>query len=74
MLNDANKAELRNRYLEVELVIIGEISMVSGKLFYKIKKRLNEIFSPGEDIPFCSKSIVVCGDLYQMQNMYLLVM
>ena len=33
-LNDANKAELRNKYSEVELVIIDEIPMVSSKLFY----------------------------------------
>ena len=46
-LNDANKAELRNKYSEVELVIIDAISMVSGKLFYQIHKRLNEIFGPG---------------------------
>ena len=65
-LNDANKAELRNKYSEVELVIIGEISMVSGKLFYQIHKRLNEIFSSGQDILFGGKSMVVCGDLYQL--------
>ena len=65
-LNNANKAELKNKYSEVEFVIIDGISMVSGKLFYQIHKRLNEIFSPGQDIPFCGKSIVVCGDLYQL--------
>ena len=65
-LNNANKAELRNKYSEVELVIIDEISMVSGKLVYQIHKILNEIFSPGRDIPFGGKSIVVCGDLYQL--------
>ena len=64
-LNDANKAELRNKYSEVELVITDEISMVSGKLLYQIHKRLNEI-SPGQDIPFDGKSIVVCGDLHQL--------
>ena len=52
LLDDANKAELRSKYSEVELVIIDEISMVSGKLFYQIHMRLNEIFSPGQDIPF----------------------
>ena len=52
LLDDASKAELRNKYSEVELVIIDEISMVSGKLFYQIHMRLNEIFSPGQDIPF----------------------
>ena len=52
LLNDANKAELRNKYAEVELVIIDEISVVSGRIFYQIYKRLNETFSPGQDIPF----------------------
>ena len=40
-LNDANKTELRNKFSEVELVIIDEISMVLSKLFYQIRKRLN---------------------------------
>ena len=65
-LNDANKAELRNKYSEVERVIIGEISMVSSKLFYQIHKRLNEIFSPGQDVPFGGKFFLVCGDLCQL--------
>ena len=56
-LNDANKAELRNKYLEVELGIIDKISMASSKLFYQIHKRLNEIFSPGQDVPFGGKSV-----------------
>ena len=64
-LNNANKAELRNKYSEVELLITDEISMVSGKLFYQIHKRLNETFSPGQGIVFGRRSIAVCGDLYQ---------
>ena len=51
-LNDANKTELRNKYSEVELVIINEISMVSSKLFHQIHKGLNEIFSPGKEVPY----------------------
>ena len=65
-LNDANKAELRNKYSEVELIIIGKISMVSSKLFYQTHKCMNEIFCPGQDIPFGEKSVLVCGDLYQL--------
>ena len=42
-LSDANKAKLRNKYSEAELVTIDEISVVSSKLFYQIHKRLNEI-------------------------------
>ena len=46
-LEETNKAELRYKYSEDELVIIDELSMVSSKLFYQIHKRLNEISSPG---------------------------
>ena len=51
-LSDKNRAELRNKYSDVQIVIIDEISMVSGKLLYQIHKRLNEIFSLQQDIPF----------------------
>ena len=48
------------------------------KLFYQIHKRLNEIFSPGQDISFDGKSIVICEDLYQLlpvnAKLYLLLM
>ena len=40
--------------------------MVSNKLFYQIHKRLNELFSPGQDVPFGGKSVLVCGDLCQL--------
>ena len=65
-LDVANKTQLRNNNSESALVIIDEISMASAKLFYQIHKRLNEIFSPGQDIPFGEKSIVVGGHLYQL--------
>ena len=52
LLDDANRAELKNKYSKEELVIIDEISMVSSKLFYQIHIRLNKIFKPGQDIPF----------------------
>ena len=66
-LSDKNRAELRNKYSDVQIVIIDEISMVSSKLLYQIHKRLNEIFSPQQDIPFDGKSVfLVCGDLCQL--------
>ena len=37
-----------------------------SKLFYQIHIRSNEIFCPGEDVPFEGKSIFVCGDLCQL--------
>ena len=54
------KAELRNKYSEDELFIIDEISMVSSKLFYQTRKRLNIIFDPGKDNSFGGKSVLVC--------------
>ena len=38
--------------------------MVSGKLFRDIDVHLQEIFLC--DKPFCGKSIILCGDLYQL--------
>ena len=65
-LSDKNCAELRNKYSEVQIVLIDEKSMVSGKLLYQIHKRLNEIFSLQQDIPYSGKLILVCGGLYQL--------
>ena len=65
-LNDNNCAKLRNKYSDVEIVIIDEMSMVSHKLLYQIHKHLNEISSPKQDIPFGGKSVLDCGDLYQL--------
>ena len=65
-LNHASTTELRNKYSDVELVIIDEISMVSSKLFYQVHTRMNEIFCPGQDFPFGGKCVIVCGDLYQL--------
>ena len=52
----------------MELVIVDEISMVSGKLFHQIHKRLNEIFSPTQDVSFGGKAIFVCADLNQLPS------
>ena len=65
-LNDANKAELRNKYSEVELVIIEEMSIVSSKSVYQIHKFLNEIFRPRQDVSLGGKYVLVCGDLCQL--------
>ena len=56
---------LRNKYSEVQLIIIDEISIVSKKLFYQIHQRLVEIFNV-PNILFAGKSVLVVGDLYQL--------
>ena len=63
---DANTlATLRNRFSEVKLIIIDEISMVSKKVLYQIHQCLIEIFRL-PDQPFAGKSILAVGDLYQL--------
>ena len=65
-LNDKNRALLRNRYSEVQLVIIDEISMVPSKLLFQIHQRFIEIFENTSNVPFAGKSVLLCGDLYQL--------
>ena len=63
-LNDKSRTTLRLKLSCVELIMIDEISMVPNKLFKEIDLRLREIFSC--DIPFGGKSVILCGDLYQL--------
>ena len=64
-LSDKNFAEVRNKYLEAEIVIIHGISIAFGELLYQICKHLSEMFRPLQEIPFCGKSMLICGDFYQ---------
>ena len=64
-LNNKNRALLQNKYSEVQLIIIDEISMVSNRLLFRVHQRLIEIFGQS-DRPFAGKSVLVCGDLYQL--------
>ena len=56
---------LRNKFSEVQLIIIDEISMVSKKLFYQIHQRLVKIFNVST-ILFAGKSVLVVRVLYQL--------
>ena len=66
VLNYAHKAELRNKYSEVEIIIIKEISMVSSKLFKQMHKLLNKIFSSRQDFPFGRKPALYYEDPYHL--------
>ena len=61
-LNDQQRAALRNKLLEVRLVIIDEIFKVSSVLFYQVNQRLNEIFGYSGNEPFARLPVIVCGD------------
>jgi len=49
----------------IELIIIDEISMVSSGLFRNVDVRLREVLIAC-DKPFGGKSVILCGDLYQL--------
>ena len=65
-LNDQQRASLRNKLLEIRLVIIDEISMVSSVLFYQVNQQLNEIFGYSGNEPFAGLPVIVCGDFFQL--------
>ena len=63
---DSNSlAALRNKYAEVDLIILNEISMVSKKVFYQMHCLLIEIFDL-PNLPFAGRSILVVGDFDQL--------
>ena len=62
-MSDQNRGELLNKYSKVQIIIIDEISMVSGKVFYEVHQRLNEIFSSLQICHFAD-----CGVLYPVTS------
>ena len=58
-LSDKNWALLRNKYSEVQLIIIDEISMVPRKLLFQVHQRLIEVFKSPSNISFAGKSAIL---------------
>jgi ATP-dependent exoDNAse (exonuclease V) alpha subunit len=56
---------LRNKYQDVQLIIIDEISMVGKRQFTNIDKRCREIFGNRE--PFGGVSVILVGDFNQLR-------
>ena len=65
-LSDAKRSELRNLYIEIEVIIIDEISMVSSITVTHIHQQLCEIFGCNLNEPFAKKTVLVVGDLLQL--------
>ena len=70
IMGDNQRTLIRNRLKHVKLIIIDEISMVSSQLLLNIHTRICEIFGTNDNIPFAGKSIIVCGDLFQLAPIY----
>ena len=59
------KLDLARKYLEnVEVVIVGEMSLVSSDNLYNLHKRLQEIFASEES--FGGRCILLVGDILQL--------
>ncbi|XP_066925712.1 uncharacterized protein [Clytia hemisphaerica] len=67
-LNASSKQNLQKKLACVEVIMIDEISMVSSRLFRNIDERLRKIFEV--DKPFAGKSVLLCGDLYQLPPVF----
>ena len=67
---DKYKVAIKNKLRHVQLIIIDEISMVSSQHLLNIHTRICEIFGVNDDTPFGGKSIIVCGDLYQLPPIF----
>ena len=65
-MSERQRANKRLLFRDLKCVVIDEISMVSADLFYNLDLRLREI-TMREDIPFGGLSIMVFGDLFQLQ-------
>ena len=64
-IDSNNITSLYEKFSDVELIIIDEISMVSKKLIYQIHQLLIEVFNIPNSL-FAGKSVLVVGDLHQL--------
>ncbi|XP_066934413.1 uncharacterized protein [Clytia hemisphaerica] len=67
---DKQRTAIRNKLHHVKLIIIDEISMISSQQLLNIHTRLCEIFGVNDNTPFAGKSIIVCGDLFQLPPIF----
>lgn len=59
-----NKFHLRNRLMKIKVLIIDEVSMVSGKKLDLYDKILRNI--RGKNLPFGGLQLILSGDLFQL--------
>ena len=64
--SDKMKSSLRNKYLELKVLVIDEISMVSNDLLLNVHLRLAEIFGCQGNQPFAELTVITIGDFFQL--------
>jgi len=65
-LSDQNREILRNKYSELKVIIIDEISMVANSRLLHIHQRLTDIYGTPSSQLFANLTVIVVGDLYQL--------
>ena len=59
-------SNLRNKYSELKVLMIDQISMVSNDLSFNIHLRLVEIFGCQGNKPFAGLTVITIGDFFQL--------
>ena len=70
-LGDKKLAEFRTNLADLKLIIIDEISLVKADMLYQIHRRLCEFFPDCAKFPFAKRSLIVVGDLLQVNYILL---
>ena len=65
-LGDKKLAEFRNNLADLKLIIVDEISLVKADMLYQLHRRLCEVFPGCAKFPFAKRSVIVVGDLLQV--------
>ena len=60
------KSSLRNKYSELKVLMIHEISMASNDLLFNIHLRLVEIFGCQGNKPFAGLTVITIGDYFEL--------
>ena len=63
-LNGEALARLQQKYINVKVLFLEEVSMIGRGIFTKVNQRLQQIF--GTNKPFGNLHVIAIGDFYQM--------
>lgn len=60
-MSESSKATKRCNYMQVQVIIIDEISLAGARMLHAIHKRCTEIFGTCPEVPFGGKHVLFVG-------------